>query len=235
MKKYSFALSDKLCREYMLFKRHSTVYDKKLVSKLLRYHTEEEFITNNDQLSRVGIEVSEKLSIALTKAGFGKKTIEELSSKTLYKLILCDDKSTYPYVNICDDHIATCVVGCYYQAESRAKAIAHLKDLCSSAKSSITIYDNYLKDDILSTILANRVLTVKYIAGQLDSTQLVSLQSALPLCSFESIRGSDAKHHDRYIIIDDKFEIIITSGFEFIQDNRKELTYIVRPIKQSRF
>ena len=34
--------------------------------------------------------------------------------------------------------------------------------------------------------------------------------------------------HDRYLIIDNKIEIILTSGFDYLFDNSKDFTYIVR-------
>lgn len=237
MAKYSFALSDKLCKEYMLFKQLGG-YDKVLVSKLLRYHTGIEFIYNNDQLGRAGITVDKTLSIGLKKAGFDNKNIEDLRKKTEYKLILTDDKSDYPHININDDNILTCVIGCFLQNDARDKAIKHIEFLCANAR-EITIYDAYLHSgnniDGLKSILPNKKCTVNYVADHILPAQIPGLESQFPLCTFNVIRDTDTHHHDRYIIIDKKLEIMLSSGFEHLVSNAKDLTYVVRPITNSRF
>lgn len=237
MAKYSFALSDKLCKEYMLFKQLGG-YDKALVSKLLRYHTGIEFIYNNDQLGRVGITVDKTLSIRLKKAGFDNKNIEDLSKKTEYKLILTDDNSNYPYVNINNDNILTCITGCFLQNDARNKAVEHIRSLCANAR-EITIYDAYLHSgnniDGLKSILPNKNCTVNYVSGHILSTQITDLESQFPQCTFNVIRDTDTHHHDRYIIIDRKLEIMLSSGFQHFINRTKDLTYVVRPITSSRF
>lgn len=236
-KNYSFALSDKLLEQYLLFKQYKKC-DKFLVKKLLRFHTGEEFIYNQNQLDKIGIEVSKDVEIALKRSRVNGKTENELARLTRYKLILTDDKSDFPYVNIDSDHITTNVVGCFYQATPRDKAISHLKELCSSAK-CITLYDKYLCEnnnyDILKSIISDKKITIRYVNKHLEDHQIDDLKTVLKQCDFEKINDTDIRHHDRYIIIDNKFEIIITSGFEFIKEPRRELTYIIRPITSSRF
>ena len=41
-------------------------------------------------------------------------------------------------------------------------------------------------------------------------------------------------HHDRYIVIDNKMEIILSSGFMYLELTGKELTYVVRPVQENR-
>lgn len=36
------------------------------------------------------------------------------------------------------------------------------------------------------------------------------------------------KNHDRYIIIDDKLEIILSSGVDYLFDTGKDFTYVIR-------
>lgn len=236
MAKFSFALSDKLCKEYMLFKQHGD-YDKSLISKLLRYYNGIEFIYNNDQLKRVNITVDDTLSITLKKAGLDKKDIEELSAKTEFQLILTDDKSEYPYVNIYSDNIETCLTGCFYQKENRNKAIEHIKSLCKRAN-KITIYDKFISENsnylLLKDIIPNKAIEVSYVNNHLDDKCLKDLESTLNECIFKEIKDTDTQHHDRYIIINDKLEIILSSGFEHLKGDKKEIIYIVRNVDKNR-
>lgn len=41
--------------------------------------------------------------------------------------------------------------------------------------------------------------------------------------------------HDRYLIVDDKLEIILTSGFDHLNDTSGVFTYIVRYVEAPRF
>lgn len=41
--------------------------------------------------------------------------------------------------------------------------------------------------------------------------------------------------HDRYLIVDDKLEIILTSGFDHLNDSSGDFTYIVRHVDSHRF
>ena len=43
------------------------------------------------------------------------------------------------------------------------------------------------------------------------------------------------EYHDRYLVLDDKLEIILTSGFDYLVKTEKEFTYIVRPVSTQRF
>jgi thymidylate kinase len=48
------------------------------------------------------------------------------------------------------------------------------------------------------------------------------------LCS--SIQKNYEDHHDRYLLIDNKIEVIITSGIDYLFDTTKECTIIVRQV-----
>ena len=49
-----------------------------------------------------------------------------------------------------------------------------------------------------------------------------------------SLDDSLLTHHDRYIVIDNKMEIILSSGFMYLELTGKELTYVVRPVQENR-
>jgi hypothetical protein len=44
----------------------------------------------------------------------------------------------------------------------------------------------------------------------------------------EDRRNTYKNYHDRYLLIDNQIEIILTSGFDYLFDENKEFTYIVR-------
>lgn len=238
MAKHSFALSDKLCKEYLLYKEQKAGFDKNIINKLLRYHSGNEFIFSVAQIEAVGANITENLKIGLRKSRLGVGRPEDLVNKTEYKLILTDDKSDYPYVNIHCDNIETCLTGCFYQKDNRVKAIEHLKTLCKDA-SKITVYDKFLSENnsylVLKDIIPNKKIDINYVSAHLNEESINDLKSTLNECNFKQIRDTDTQHHDRYIVIDDKKEIILTSGFEYLKENKKEIAYIVRHIDKSRF
>ena len=143
MGKYSFVLSDTLYKQYYLFKEHQD-YDKDIILHLLKFRCGE-FLTNTRQLDDIGIgdRVSKSLYDSLKYARLTKQTLEELARKTDYKLILCDDRTDYPYVNIMSDQISSHITGCFYRNVHRDKAIRHIRALCQDAK-KICLYDQYL-------------------------------------------------------------------------------------------
>ena len=54
-------------------------------------------------------------------------------------------------------------------------------------------------------------------------------------CADRLSRNNFPENHDRYLIIDDKVEIILTSGFYYLNELNKEISYIVRLIDSHRF
>lgn len=234
MGKYSFVLSDTLYKQYHLFKEHQG-YDKDVILHLLKFRCAE-FLTNTKQLDDIGIggNVSKELYISLKHAGFTKQTLEELAGKTDYKLILCDDRTDYPYVNIMSDQISSNVTGCFYRNVSRDKAVMHIRALCRDAK-KICLYDQYLNGsmEVLKLILPNKKIELIYHSKQLDTSAVASLQGYNPLWTFTP-NDLLLTHHDRYIVIDNKIEIILSSGFMYLDLTNKELTYVIRPIQENR-
>ncbi len=237
MAKYSFALSDKLCKEYFLYKGQKAGFDKNVINMLLKYHSGTEFIFSVAQIEGVGADITESLRIGLRKSRLGIGRPEDLVNKTEYKLILTDDNSDYPYVNINRDNIDTCLTGCFLQKDNRAKAIEHLKTLCKDAR-KVTIYDKFLSENssylVLKDIIPNKKIDVCYVNTHLVEKCLTELKLTLNECNFTQIRDTDTQHHDRYIIIDDKIEIVLSSGFEHLKENKKEITYVVRNVEKNR-
>lgn len=235
MEQYSFALSDELCEQYYAYKDQKE-YDKEIVNKLLKFRLTE-FVTNADQLSRSpNAKNHGHLINQLRRAGLKGQTLEQLADKTIYKLVLSTNRSDYPYLNINDDSLDIHLIGCYYRDSKRDKALLHVKGLCEKSK-IICLYDQYLKTDlsykILLDIIPNKNVTVKYQKDHLTIDQVQEIATILNKVNFAE-QTTMLTHHDRYLILDDEIEVILSSGFRYLSCHNKELSYIVRPIVDNR-
>lgn len=233
---YSLVLSDELLSEYYKFTSNSN-FDRNLIEKLFNYY-KPTYITNKAQLERINHTSDKNLVSSLIKSGLKNQTLEELASKTKYKIILSTDRNDYPYVNINDDNIEKNFTGTFLRNESRDKAIKHIKSLCKEAEKFIIVYDKYFNEkddnaDTLINLLPKHKLEIIYQLDTFSQEQKDKLQKACPTWTLRDENFQDC--HDRYLIIDNKVEIILTSGFWYLNNLSKEITYIVRLIKNIRF
>lgn len=196
------------------------------------------YVTNLAQLKRINHKSDDTLVYNLSKSGLKDQTLEELAGKTKYKVILSTDKSDYPYININHDNIENNFTGTFLRNESRDKAIKHIKALCNDAKNNIVVYDKYFNDkesnaDTLADLLPKKKLEIIYQLNTFSQVQKDKLKNACPSWTLRDDNFQDC--HDRYLIIDNKVEIILTSGFWYLNNISKEITYIVRIIESSQF
>ncbi|WP_083234180.1 hypothetical protein [Candidatus Marithrix sp. Canyon 246] len=225
---YTIVLSDELLKAYYDFKNAKHV-DPQIITNLLKYYSRH--LTNIAQLKRIAIEVDNSVSKKLLRKGYINQTLEELCEQTKYKLILNTERNDYPYININADKIERNFTATYNKNESRDKTIKHIKALCRNAK-YIFIYDKHMNDKVIqkiSHILPQKKLNIIYKAKQLSQVQISSLKKE---CKDWKIQ-QDSKntyhdYHDRYLLIDNNIEIILTSGFDYLFDENKDFTYIVR-------
>lgn len=232
MGNYSFVLSDQLQEEYCNFKE-GKVYDRSLIENLLHYY-KPSILTNTSQLKRIGRSMSPQLETTLRKSGFTTQSLKDLAQNTVYKIILCTDKDSYPYVNINGDKIENNLTACFFKRESRLKAIEHITALCRKAK-RICVCDKYSFQNNENIELLKDILPLKDLTIVYDS-QYMTIDLLQKHC--EKWTFSDrtlSEYHDRYLVIDDKLEIILTSGFDYLVKTEKEFTYIVRPVSMRRF
>lgn len=225
--------------------RHNIVgeFSQDLISKIHRY-AGNGVLTNLRQIDECKLEIDDALRKVLSYQKNKKADLPELAKDAFYKIILTDDnsKKDFPYVNIREDLIRPVLGGFFKANVSRKKGIAHLKALCSKGKEFI-IYDTYLSKEgnvtanasILDEILpSGRNITITYQsrAGDKDAHFSEDLIAALKVNTDKRYVFEDKmlpEHHDRYIIVDNKVEIIITSGFDYLHKISKEVSYIVRP------
>ena len=212
--------------------------DAKIIKRLLHFYCNE-IVSNVGQYEETGVELDANLKNKLAHAGLKRQSLESLAEHyTMYKIILSTRKNNFPYINIMNDDLrlernfsASFDIG-----ESRAFAVEHLKAICSHAK-KITVYDKYLSHkienvDILDKIFPKKKLNI--VHKNLDTNFIAEMQKR---CETWSICNDSAinDRHDRYLVIDDIIEIILSSGFDHLNDMAGDFTYIIRPVSHSRF
>ncbi len=228
---YAIVLSDDILKEYYEFK-HNGSYDNESIQNLFNYY-KSPHITNIAQLQRIGIENSALFS-QLLQSNLTEQTLLGLCDKTTFKVILDMSKSRYPYINIFQDKIENNYSSTFYKQQSRIKAQEHIKALLKNA-TNIFLYDKYFEknwnqtQNFFKNLVPQKKLMIFYKENHLQ-TKKTEIKS---ICGEWTLRvdGSQSQHHylhDRYLIIDNKIEIILTSGFDYLFDENKDFTYIVR-------
>lgn len=220
-------LSDKLALEYLKF-RNQCEFDLRCIEALLRYF-KGEFIFTKEQLSDVSKEI----------ASFDMSRFLPLLDKIpKFRLILCDDNDKFPNVNIFSDRIENNLSATFKKEDPRDKAIEHFKALFKDAK-SIFIYDNHLYENHNLASLEKFIEECKIKCNiYLDRNTYNKINTNKNLSSkIKSKIAIDKAHnlnnkntHDRYIMIDNNIEIILTSGIDYLFDTSKDFTYIIREI-----
>lgn len=235
-------LSNELFIEYQNYLSGSADYSRDLLKKILSFHFDG-FVSNVKQYQDCGVIIPKDIESAMRQSGLVDQTLGDLARDyTIYKIILTNnpDKHNFPYVNINDkeENVSVSVTGCFKVAERRSKAVEHIAALCSGAKELI-IYDKYLNNtdrgvlDRIESVL-DRIIpqtTVKVFYDTLLTRSIKYLSNACQHRSFEKKNFSDL--HDRYIVIDKRIEVMLSSGFDHLSfDNGKELTYVIRSINK---
>lgn len=233
-------LSDKLFVEFEKFKS-GAAFDKYLVSSMFKFFTSNAPATNISQYERTGIGLSIDLKKQLASNGLYRQSLEELAKdKTWYKIILCDDNSEYPYVNVVEpsEKFEMDLTISFRDQESRTKAILHLKELCSKAR-KVTIYDKFFCNDyfndnvsLLSQIIPRHPLSLAIACENLTDSDISLLQRINS--EWTVLRVPHSGFHDRYVWIDDSIEVVLSSGFDHLSRPRGELLYSVRRVQSQR-
>lgn len=232
---YTLAMEDDLLKAFHNFKRGllgetSTA----LIQNLLRLYRPPH-ITSVQQLKKVGID-DRILFQQLASQGFVNQTPQALALRTRYKLLLSEQQTQYPAVAVHDDVINSEFVMTLKSGEARAKAHAWLKSLLADA-TTVTIIDHYL----FSPPSQNRVVSFFSLFPKKALTLFLNQTSQQDKSAIKALHGgwkikqntNTAYHnvHDRYLLIDNSVEVVITSGIDYLFDTRKECTLLVRQKK----
>ena len=235
--KRGIVLSDELFKQYYDFKSKQN-FDEKKVKAMLHYF-KDMLYTNLRQYEQHGIEPENKsLKNQLVHNSNKRKSVEELAKETIYKIVLTTDKDTFPYVNVLleTDKIENCLYGGYDNGENRTKAIEHIRAVCEDAR-KIVVYDNYFDQvannaDTLIDLLPKHKLNLHcYKMTAAQETKLKAAHADWTVIS----ETRDEKKHDRYLVVDDSVEILLSSGFDHLANLNKDFAYVVRPVSKSRF
>lgn len=230
-------IDNDLFREYHKFQKGEK-FDQKKIRQLLHYY-KKSLISNIKQYEDNGIELSPNLKSQMAHSGLRKQSLEELAENcTLYKIILSSTKNTFPYVNIMDEkqRLENNYSASFDMAEPRELAIKHLASICLHAK-KIVLYDKYFSSKETNIDLINKILPKKkleIICNDINENHIKLMQQNCSQWSFTK-NPRMTNRHDRYLIVDDQLEIILTSGFDHLNDTSGDFTYIVRYIETSRF
>lgn len=232
-KNYGMVLDHNLFVEYNKFIQGEG-YNRPLVSKMLSFF-HGGFLTNVRQYTENGVQIKTNLKSELIKNGLNSQSLEELAALTTYKIILTDERKQYPFVNIKESRF-TPVLSAFYEGDSnRIAAKDYLRNLCKGAKKSILLYDLYISeahdlDALLAYILPNSKIQFTFSFNKISVAHRNRLQASHPNLSFKNLEGV-RRHHDRYLIIDGTIEVVLTSGFEYLQNQKKEISLVIRSIK----
>lgn len=237
---YSYLLSDELAELYLNHKNGKKV-NQGLLELFLSFYEPVPFCSL-DQLNKYAPENVEARQ-ALLASGYSAKTEAQVLDETKYKIILTTDSNNYPCVNINNGNLKKEIVISYRAGESRDETIKHLKNLCKNAH-NIILCDKYMFDglNVEDTPIAkffNNILDSKNKINIYYRTKNGNLKKYITYlkgirqnCILRPCqKGIYDEVHDRYLMIDNKLEIILSSGMEYLFDTTKEISLICRKIR----
>ncbi|MEC6814000.1 hypothetical protein VXS05_02895 [Photobacterium toruni] len=169
--------------------------------------------------------------------------LDELSKITLFKLIVTQDENEVspPFFNIKKQDIQrSYTISCRHN-EDRTTLQQYLLCLLQNAE-TILIHDKYFSKEadnkLLFNSLPDKEITIQFVEnGDLTNSQFVREHckekdkwkvEQCDTTQYEFNRFS--RSHDRYLVINGKIELTLTSGFSYLWKVEKEITCIVREI-----
>lgn len=241
---FSLAIDDILAEELCKF-RVNQQCDIDMVERTLHYYKGYPIFTKG-YFDKYYTDKNIQRNLAQSNSSITWDSIETISKGTIYKVILSSQKNVnFPYISIYDDKVENNFTATFMQNDNRQKAKEHLKALLENAK-CIFVYDvNLFKNNVWKSFIdfaqqcfPNKQLNIFYpqsiVAGQNIQSQCSQIVQNNSQWSFSPDRTHQnfTNLHDRYLIIDNKIEIILTSGIDNLIDDSKDFTYIVRRHKQ---
>lgn len=246
---YKVVLSDKL---YSIYKKASlpialNTKEKKSYETLIG-KVELDILTNLEQLDRCkqshGLPdaiYNDLLPALLNDDAHRGLSLEELSKKTLFKFIITQSNNNValPYFNINESHVTRNYNISKLHDEDRAPLQDYLSAILRDAN-KILINDAYFSktpdNNRLFDLLPNKPIDIFYVENA-DRTNGIFITGRCNQNANWTVIKCDmtlqefnrfARSHDRYLIIDDRVEITLTSGFSYIWNNQKEISCIIK-------
>lgn len=227
---YYHCLDDELAKLYHDFKRGKEV-SAELVESFLRYYLPKHK-TNLAQAKRIEITDSSMLS-QLANSSDKNLDLKELSESTLYKYILSANNDSFPYRSIRNKNFTTEVMYSFDKSETREELLKHLKNLFKHAQ-NIVVSDSYLATKprevkLFYTLFGNAPCNLWLVHDYQSQSYVSEIKKLKPnLKVKQDSRSGYTNLHDRYVLIDSKIELIISSGIDYLFDKSKECTVIMR-------
>ncbi|WP_076410422.1 hypothetical protein [Shewanella sp. UCD-KL12] len=248
---YKVVLSDKL---FSIYKKASVPCPLKAKERkaydLLMGNLELDILTNAAQVQRckdghnLPDEVYDDLfPMLLTLDDQKNLSLEELSKETLFKLIvtISDGENSPPYFNLKKKYIKrNYTLSCLHD-EERQPLKDYLNCLLQEAD-TILIHDKYFSGEEgnkqLFNFLPDKDIIIQYIEnGDRSNGQFVRDSCVandkwkVEKCdTTQEEFNRFSRSHDRYLIINGKIELMLTSGFSYLWSKDKEITCVVREL-----
>ena len=228
---FSMCCEDNLLKEFIKFK-HGKSVNNDIIEKFLHYY-KPKILPTREQLDILGDDLKSKL----VSSGYIYGDLSEALSKTIYKICLSGIRNDFPYVNINGDEIENNLTGTF-KSSSRDKATAHIKALLENAR-YVVIYDKYMRDNFdsfknfIKQCIPKKRLTLECFGlEQEQKTEIKQICDSYTVKDYPANNASPYQNgfHDRYILIDRKVEIILTSGIDYLMNEESDFTYIIRKI-----
>lgn len=250
---FSFVIGSDIGEELCNFKNNKSC-NTRIVEKILHYYKNYPIFTTSALMQKYYYDFPTILKSVLSNTTTPRIDIDNSSEKdiakhTIYKVVLCNDenkKDIFPYIYIGGDKVENNFTATFSKIDPRDKVKEHLKALICNAK-EISIYDRYMLDNgnkesfqqFCNEILSINKLGIKiiYIHSNNDKCKEMGeyLKEKHPNLEWIAQHPTQEQQknyaHDRYLIIDNKIEVIFTSGIHHLMNDNKDFTCIVRQHK----
>lgn len=256
---FTMVVEDDLAEELCKFKNQKDDndkkdYDDKIVERILHYYKSPILLSKAYMEKYYDKATLTSILSSANNIDFSK-SLEQLASETIYKVILSQEKNNFPYINIYGDKIENNLTATFLKQDEKTKAKEHFKALFANAK-TLFVYDNYLNLDpenkhnvdsfkkFAQECFPRRQLEIFHPLGgkntnksnNSESSQVFPAEEIKSICQDWKIKEDRKlreyrKLHDRYIIVDEKIQIILTSGIDNLMGTgkfAKDFTYIIR-------
>lgn len=245
---FTMVVEDDLAEELCKFKNQKDDndkkdYDDKIVERILHYYKSPILLSKAYMEKYYDKATLTSILSSANNIDFSK-SLEQLASETIYKVILSQEKNNFPYINIYGDKIENNLTATFLKQGEKTKAKEHFKALFANAK-TLFVYDKYLnKNQDSFKKFAQECFPIGKLNIFYPSQN--SLHFSQELCSNlksicedwqirqnsdNTINNDYNELHDRYIIVDRKIQIILTSGIDNLMGTgkfAKDFTYIIR-------
>ncbi|WP_104747846.1 hypothetical protein [Helicobacter cetorum] len=190
---------------------------------------------------------------------------ELAQSTTYKIILSTEQNCKFPKINIFDTKLECNFSSTCYRNMSRTMAHNHIKALCKMAtkifiydaklakilnqnqqdKSKHAENQKCFKDEVKKffELMPQKELTFYFRGNPKKENNLahIAQKEVGNICKKWKFQVNSESYqtyhdlHDRYLLIDDKIEVILTSGFDNLFNEQKDFTYIVRHLTSSRF